>query len=51
MERIARTKSITGRVSCGPRSENGLRAWDTFETLLGTVKQQGVDFRYHLPDS
>jgi len=37
-------------VSYGPRSEKGVRAWDTFETLLGTAKKLGVNFFHYLRD-
>ena len=37
-------------VSYGPRSENGAKAWDTFQTLLGTAKKLGVNFFHYLRD-
>ncbi len=37
-------------VSYGPRSEKGARAWDTFQTLLGTAKKLGVNFFHYLSD-
>jgi len=37
-------------VSYGPRSEKGARAWDTFQTLLGTAKKLGVNFFHYLRD-
>ena len=37
-------------VSYGPRSAKGAKAWDTFETLLGTAKKLGVNFFHYLCD-
>ena len=37
-------------VSYGPRSRHGARAWDTFQTLLGTAKKLGVNFFHYLSD-
>jgi len=37
-------------VSYGPRSEKGAKAWDTFQTLLGTAKKLGVNFFHYLSD-
>ena len=37
-------------VSYGPRSEKGAKAWDTFQTLLGTAKKLGVNFFHYLRD-
>ena len=37
-------------VSYGPRSAKGARAWDTFQTLLGTAKKLGVNFFHYLRD-
>ena len=37
-------------VSYGPRSHQGVRAWDTFQTLLGTAKKLGVNFFHYLRD-
>jgi hypothetical protein len=37
-------------VSYGPRSEKGAKAWDTFQTLLGTAKKVGVNFFHYLRD-
>jgi hypothetical protein len=37
-------------VSYGPRSEKGVQAWDTFQTLLGTAKKLGVNFFHYLRD-
>ncbi|MGO9261858.1 MAG: hypothetical protein ACLQU1_36980 [Bryobacteraceae bacterium] len=37
-------------VSYGPRSPQGAKAWDTFQTLLGTAKKLGVNFFHYLRD-
>lgn len=37
-------------VSYGPRSEQGAKAWDTMETLLGTAKKLGVNFFHYIRD-
>lgn len=37
-------------VSFGPRSEDGVRAWDTFATLAETAKKLGVSFYHYLND-
>jgi len=37
-------------VSFGPRTEDGVRAWDTFATLAETAKKQGVSFYRYLHD-
>jgi hypothetical protein len=37
-------------VSYGPRSRRGAKAWDTFQTLLGTAKKLGVNFFHYLGD-
>ena len=37
-------------VSFGPRTEDGVRAWDTFETLAETAKKLGVSFYHYLVD-
>ena len=37
-------------VSFGPRTEDGVRAWDTFETLAETTKKLGVSFYHYLFD-
>jgi len=35
-------------VSFGPRTEDGVRAWDTFATLAETAKKLGVSFYHYL---
>lgn len=37
-------------VSFGPRTEDGVRAWDTFATLSETTKKLGVSFYRYLHD-
>jgi len=37
-------------VSFGPRTEDGVRAWDTFATLAETAKKLGVSFYHYLHD-
>lgn len=35
-------------VSFGPRTEDGVKSWDTFETLAETAKKLGVSFHHYL---
>ena len=37
-------------VSFGPRTQDGVRAWDTFATLAATTKKLGVSFYRYLHD-
>jgi len=37
-------------VSFGPRTKDGVRAWDTFATLAETAKKLGVSFYHYLND-
>jgi Transposase IS66 family len=37
-------------VSFGPRSEAGVRAWDTFQSLAATCQKLGVSFFHYLTD-
>ena len=37
-------------VSFGPRTEDGVKSWDTFETLAETAKKLGVSFYHYLID-
>ncbi|MBW6472761.1 MAG: transposase [Anaerolineaceae bacterium] len=37
-------------VSFGPRTEDGVKSWDTFETLAETAKKLGVSFYQYLVD-
>lgn len=46
----ARRRVRKRRVSFGPRSRAGARAWDTFQTLAATTAKQGVGFYHYLHD-
>jgi len=46
----ARTRVRKRVVSYGPRSEQGAKAWDTMETLLGTAKKLSVNFFHYIRD-
>ena len=37
-------------VSFGPRTQEGVRAWDTFMTLAATAKKLGVSFYQYIHD-
>ena len=37
-------------VSFGPRSPAGLKAWDTFMTLVETTRKLGVNFHAYVRD-
>ena len=37
-------------VSFGPRTAEGVRAWDTFRTLAATATKLGVSFYHYLHD-
>lgn len=37
-------------VSFGPRTQDGVRAWDTFMTLAATAKKLGVSFYHYIHD-
>lgn len=37
-------------VSFGPRTQAGLRAWDTFTTLVATSKKLGISFYQYIYD-
>jgi hypothetical protein len=37
-------------VSFGPRTQAGVRAWDTFATLAATTKKLGVSFYHYIQD-
>ena len=37
-------------MSFGPRSPAGLRAWDTFMTLVETTRKLGVNFHAYVRD-
>ena len=40
----ARQRVRKRKISCGPRTQDGLQAWDTFATLAETAKKLGVSF-------
>lgn len=49
-ELIARRRARKRDVSFGPRSQAGLRAWDTFEGLAATAQKHGLGFWAYLHD-
>jgi hypothetical protein len=49
-EQGARRRVRKRDVSFGPRSEDGVRAWDTFQTLAATAQKLGVSFYAYLHD-
>ncbi len=46
----ARQRVRKGDVSFGPRSADGVKAWDTFMTLVSTSKKLGVSFYAYIQD-
>jgi hypothetical protein len=46
----ARQRVRKRNVSLGPRTEDGLKAWDTFMTLAETAKKLGVSFYAYVYD-
>jgi hypothetical protein len=46
----ARTRVRKEDVSFGPRTEDGRKAWDTFQTLATTAKKLGVSFYAYIHD-
>lgn len=46
----ARQRVRKGDVSFGPRSKDGVKAWDTFMTLVATSKKLGVSFYAYVLD-
>ena len=40
----ARQRVRKRKISCGPRTQDGLQAWDTFATIAETAKKLGVSF-------
>ncbi len=46
----ARARVRKRDVSFGPRSAAGLQAWDTFQTLVATTRQVGVNFHAYVRD-
>lgn len=49
-ELAARTRVRKRDVSFGPRSREGIRAWDTFMSLQVTARKLGVNFYHYLYD-
>ena len=49
-ELAARTRVRKRDVSFGPRSQAGIRAWDTFMSLQMTARKLGVNFYHYLYD-
>lgn len=49
-ELAARGRVRKRDVSFGPRSEAGVAAWDTFQTLSATARKLGVSFHHWLAD-
>lgn len=49
-ELAARRRVRKRDVSFGPRSEAGVRAWDTFQSLSATCTKLGVSFYHYLQD-
>jgi hypothetical protein len=46
----ARRRGRKRKISFGPRSEDGKKAWDTFETLAATAKKLDVSFYDYIYD-
>lgn len=46
----ARRRGLKRKISSGPRSEDGKKAWDTFETLAATAKKLDVSFYEYIYD-
>jgi hypothetical protein len=49
-ELAARQRVRKRAVSFGPRSEKGIKAWDTFHTLCSTAKKLGVSIYRYIHD-
>jgi hypothetical protein len=49
-ELAARQRVRKRDVSFGPRTQDGVRAWDTFMTLAATTKKLGVSFYQYIHD-
>ena len=49
-ELAARRRVRKRDVSFGPRTEDGVRAWDTFQSLVATAQKLGVSFYHFLQD-
>ena len=49
-ELAARSRVRKRDVSFGPRTQDGVNAWDTFMTLAATAKKLGVNFHHYIHD-
>ncbi len=49
-ELAARQRVRKRVISVGPRSDDGIRAWDTFMSLVGTTKKLGISFFDYIND-
>jgi hypothetical protein len=49
-ELAARQRVRKRDVSFGPRTAEGMRAWDTFQSLAATTKKLGVSFYHYIHD-
>ena len=49
-ELAARRRVRKRDVSFGPRTEQGKRAWDVFQSLVETTRKLGVSFRAYVED-
>ena len=49
-ELAARQRVRKRDVSFGPRTAEGTRAWDTFQSLAATTKKLGVSFYHYIHD-
>jgi hypothetical protein len=46
----ARQRVRKRAISCGPRTAEGVHAWDTFQSLGATARKLGVNFFHYLQD-
>ena len=46
----ARQRVRKRKISFGPRTDDGIQAWDTFMTLAATAKKLGVSFYAYIYD-
>ena len=51
MELGARQRVRKRDVSFGPRTPDGAKAWDTFQTLAATAKKLDVSFYHYIQDT
>jgi len=49
-ELAARQRVRKRVISVGPRSDDGIQAWDTFMSLVGTTKKLGISFFDYIND-